>query len=165
MKLIIVRHSDAQEAGEAGITSDEARTLSHEGRRKAEEVARGLKAIGCEPGAIGASPLPRALETAEIIARVVAPGATVDRCDFLKPGARATALMPWLREQSADTVMIVGHMPDTAKVASELVAGDREAGILFKKCGCCCVGFDETPAPGAGTLEWLMQPSHLRRLA
>jgi len=165
MKLVVVRHSDALDVGQCGISTDEARILSDAGRKKAEEVARGLALMGCRPNVIAASPLARAMETAEIIAKIIAPGTQVQRCDILAPGATASRLLEWLRKLSADTVMVVGHMPDTACIASELIAGKKNVGILFKKCGCCSIAFDEAPSMGAGVLEWLMQPQHLRRIS
>jgi phosphohistidine phosphatase len=163
MRLYIVRHGAAVELGEGGATRDADRTLSDEGRRKTRLVAVGLQRIGCRPARVGTSPLPRAAETACILAETVCPKVEVETCDFLAPGAEACDVVEWLAERPCDEAMIVGHMPDVARIASDLLSGDPGLAIQFKKSAVCCVSFEE-PAISDGALEWLMQPRPLKAL-
>src|SRR4029077_5174065 len=65
MMLYVVRHAIAEDTAPSG--GDAARRLTSEGRRKMEQVARGLRALGIEPDVILTSPLVRAVETTRIV--------------------------------------------------------------------------------------------------
>jgi len=165
MELFIVRHGIAEEREETAGRTDEERALTEEGRRRTRTIARALKKIGCQPERVGTSPLVRADETARIIAKVICPEATVEACDFLKPGGDAREAVRWLRTLEEQSVMIVGHMPDVAELAGVLLVNRGEFNMVFKKAGVCCIGFEKSPAGGAGVLEWLMQPAQLQAMA
>jgi phosphohistidine phosphatase len=68
MKLTIIRHAIAVPSGTEGVADDE-RPLTDKGRRRFGEIARGLAEICESPDVLLTSPLPRALETAQIAAR------------------------------------------------------------------------------------------------
>jgi len=161
MNLYIVRHGIALNVGEAGIKKDADRTLSPEGREKTKQAAEGLARLGCRPDRIATSPLPRARETAEIMAEVLNPKTEVEPCDFLLPGAAARDVLDWAAREGGDEIMIVGHAPDVETITAEwLTSGELD--VTFKKSAACCVRFEEELEPGAGTLAWLIQPKALR---
>ena len=164
MKFYIVRHGIALNVGEAGIRRDHDRTLSPEGKEKTSQAAAGMAALGCRPDRVATSPLPRAEETAQIMAEVLCPKAPVDRCDFLAPGAATQEVLDWLAREKPSDAMVVGHMPDVARMASELLTGGQGLELVFKKAAVCCVSFDGEPALGEACLEWLLQPRVLRAL-
>ncbi|MEM9493488.1 MAG: phosphoglycerate mutase family protein, partial [Myxococcota bacterium] len=66
MKLYLIRHSNAVDAGD-GI-SDGHRFLSAEGRTRCREVGRVLREAGVTLDAVVTSPLVRAVQTAELLA-------------------------------------------------------------------------------------------------
>jgi phosphohistidine phosphatase len=157
-----MRHGAALDVGQGGIRRDADRCLSPEGVAKTREVAEGLAALELAFDAIGASPLVRARQTAEIVAEVAAPKVAVTNCFFLQPGGATSDLVAWLASSRADSILAVGHFPDLAIMASELLTGQSNADIQFKKAAVCCLAFDDKPALGGARLEWLMQPRHLR---
>ncbi len=165
MELYIVRHGEAGQAMLVRGHADDERELTSEGRKETAAVAKALRALGCSPARIGTSPLARARQTAEILAETLDAEKKLEICKFLSSGSDAEALIRWLRDLRADSVMIVGHMPDLARLASALLAPKGALDIVFKKSGVCCISFDSTPATGAGRLEWLLQPKQLRKLA
>src|SRR5436190_6893002 len=67
MRIYLVRHGDAVPEDEAG--SDRDRWLSPRGREAARILGRLLREQRVEPDAIVCSPLPRAVQTAELIAQ------------------------------------------------------------------------------------------------
>jgi phosphohistidine phosphatase len=164
MELYIVRHGEAGQAMRVRGSADDARELTREGRKQTASVAKALRALGCAPERIGTSPLARARQTAEILAKVLGAGKKLENCEFLSPGSDAEALIRWLRGVRAESVMIVGHMPDLAQLASALLAPKVSLDIVFKKSGVCCISLAGTPAAGAGSLEWLLQPKQVRKL-
>jgi phosphohistidine phosphatase len=102
MRVIVVRHADA-----APGEPDELRALTAEGRETARALGERLR--GTKIDAVVSSPLLRARETAEPIAR--AAGVDPQTDERLSPGATADDV----RDAAAgrgDTVVIVGHQPD-----------------------------------------------------
>jgi phosphohistidine phosphatase len=164
MELCIVRHGIAEDIGEGDARTDDGRVLTKRGRERTRRVAEGLAVLGVRPERIATSPLRRAAQTASILAEVLCPGIEPELCEFLAPGASAAGLAAWLKENSAGCAMVVGHMPDVAAIASQLVSGDEGVDITFKKAGVCCIEFDGDPGEGAGRLAWLMQPRQILKL-
>jgi phosphohistidine phosphatase SixA len=110
-----VRHAEA-----ASGEPDELRALTPAGR----DVARALgeRLAPTKPNAVLSSPLLRARETAEQIAR--AAGASVEPDERLAPGATPETLREAL-EGRAGTVVVVGHQPDCSEIVLALTG--REA--------------------------------------
>ena len=118
MLVYIVRHGEA-----APGSPDELRPLTEEGKRQSRALGERLAAEG-RLTAVRTSPLLRARETGEAIAR--AAGVESEPDDRLAPGATAEQV----RAVAADTggrVAIVGHQPDCGRIAAELSGGDEPA--------------------------------------
>jgi phosphohistidine phosphatase len=164
MMLYLTRHGIAQQREDPSITSDTERALTSKGIKRTQEVARGLLAIGCKPRIICTSPLRRALETAEILVKVLKPKAPMEVNDFLTPGATVAETVAWLKAQKTDSAMLVGHMPDLADIAAGLLCKESYIDIQFKKAGVCCISLNGAVAEGGGQLEWLLQPRQLRAI-
>ncbi len=165
MDLYIVRHGEAQPAEETPDGSDAARALTPDGRRKTARTARALAELGAHPGVILSSPLTRARETSDVLAAILVPAAGVVVEDSLLPDApvRQTVLRLARREESG--ILVVGHMPHLAALASLLLCGRPSADIVLKKSSACALSFGGRAGGGRGRLEWLLQPRHLRALA
>ena len=67
--LILIRHAHALSGWEAHVTTDAQRPLSEQGLQKAAATAQKLAALNVRPQVILTSPLLRAVQTAEIVAR------------------------------------------------------------------------------------------------
>ena len=114
MHLILVRHCEA-----APGEPDELRPLTDAGRAAARALAGRLKERN--PTAVHCSPLLRARETADAIARASGLDAQVD--ERLAPGATVDAIRG-LADQGG-TVVAVGHQPDCSEIYAELTGEDR----------------------------------------
>jgi len=165
MMLYIVRHGEADQREQSSGKPDAERALVPKGQRAVAEMAEALKKLKVAPGRVGTSPLRRAEETARIMAEILCPNAPLDVCDFLAPGGRTRQLVAWLRGLQEQSVMIVGHMPDFGRIASDLLAGTSEISIVFKKGAVCCISFEDVVSEGEGCLEWLLRPAHIRALS
>jgi len=115
MQLVIVRHAEAA-AGEP----DELRPLTPEGREAARALGRQLAADGIRPDAVLSSPLLRARETAQELARPA--GVEPEADERLAPGATAEAVKAAAAERG-ETVVVVGHQPDCSQIAAALTGG------------------------------------------
>ncbi len=162
----IMRHGPASPRGAAGITDDSKRALTPEGKKKMEEIARGLTRLGVELDWIVTSPLARAVETAEIVADSIPSKVLMDITDTLIPGGPPEALLAFLaKHPHRKRVLVVGHEPDLSELAARLIGAGRHAHLSFKKGGCCRISFDEFPPKSPGKLVWWLTPRVLRKLA
>jgi phosphohistidine phosphatase len=116
VRLVLVRHAEA-----APGEPDELRPLTPAGRAAARKLADEL--VGEHPVAVLSSPLLRARETAEQIAR--AAGIEAEADERLAPGATADDVKAATANRG-DTVVAVGHQPDCSSIVLELT-GDEVA--------------------------------------
>jgi phosphohistidine phosphatase len=168
MRLLVIRHAVAeeQEAWAATGEPDERRPLTREGRRKMRRGARGLRRVVRTIPLLGASPLLRAAQTAEIVAEVYG-GPTPITVGALTPGRAPAEFLSWLEDAAPghDLVAVVGHEPHLSGLVSWLLAGrDEPSFVELKKGAACLLRFDGEPAKGGACLEWLLSPRALRRL-
>ena len=164
MKLLLVRHAKAEDREKFDGPDDE-RPLTANGRQKFRAAAKGLRKIAPDIGVLVTSPLVRARQTAEVLARVFAARGIVEQ-ELLAPGGSRKALLGWLEQQSDDDVIgLVGHEPDLSELATFLLAKSARPLLEFRKGAAALVSFDGRPAAGQGVLEWLLPPAALRRLA
>lgn len=149
MELYLLRHGEAT-AREPGIPDAE-RRLTPEGADEVRRVAARLVSAGARPALIYTSPLPRALETAQLVAEALAmPDAVVvtERLAGCSPGD-AQAIVGDRNED----VMLVGHNPDLELLVRWLTG----ARCGLKKAGVARIRADVVE-PGAGELMWLLSP-------
>lgn len=164
MKLYLMRHAEAFDAAEPGALADAARRLTPAGSRAAISTARALKALGARPARFGTSPLVRARETAERARAVLAPDAPLDTCPSLAPGGDIRRFLAWLSRAPESDVLVTGHMPDLSIFAARLMGAGARPALVMKKASVCGLAFDGPIRAGHATLEWLLQPRHLRRI-
>ena len=116
VRLVIVRHAEA-----ASGEPDELRPLTPEGREAARALGLRLANEGLEPDAVLTSPLLRARETAQELAR---PGGLEPEPDErLAPGADADLVREAVAGRG-ETVVTVGHQPDCSEIVLALT-GER----------------------------------------
>ncbi len=130
MDLYILRHTSA--ADPHGYAQDADRPLTETGRREAQNVADALLEIGNKIELVLTSPYLRARETASIITNKLKIEPPED-CGFLLPGADSTALMMFLSQRRAQSIMLVGHAPDLSYLVSTLCMGLETSGVEFSK--------------------------------
>ena len=119
VQLVIVRHAEA-----ASGDPDELRPLTPEGREAARALGERLRREGVQPDAVLTSPLLRARETAQELARPAGLEAEPDA--RLAPGATAEDVRAAAQERG-ETVVVVGHQPDCSRIAAELTGGEEPA--------------------------------------
>ena len=110
MRVYLVRHAEA-----AQLEPDELRPLTPAGRETARDIGKRLAADGVHPDAVLTSPLLRARETGEAIAR--ATGAEAEADERLAPGASLEDLRAAVAGRG-ERVVVVGHQPDCGRIAA-----------------------------------------------
>jgi phosphohistidine phosphatase len=119
MELYLVRHAEAAQGG-----PDELRPLTAAGREQARSLGERLRGEGVRPDVILTSPLLRARETGELLARELGAASRPD--ERLAPGTTAAAVAAAAGE-GGDTVVAVAHQPDCGQIAAELSGGPEPA--------------------------------------
>jgi len=114
VRLILVRHAKA-----ASGEPDELRPLTPEGREAAQSLGARLGKL--RPDAVLSSPLLRARETAEPIAKAASVELAIE--ERLSPGA-SLADVRAATEGRGETVVVVGHQPDLSTIVYGLTGDD-----------------------------------------
>jgi phosphohistidine phosphatase len=157
--LYFIRHADALALGERGITEDAERPLSEKGEEQANAAAKALKKHGVDLDRLYTSPLLRARQTADILAKTWSSGAlAVETCDALEPGSKPRKLSRFLLKQEGERVGLVGHMPHLAEIAAWLI-GSKKAQIDIAKSGVLCLHCGDATGKGLAELQWLVTPA------
>jgi len=154
MKLYLVQHGEATPE-----EVDPSRPLTAKGRSDVQKMASFLKSVGLAPTAIRHSGKARARQTAEIIATHLGPDARVQQGENLAPNDPVRGLVGEIAAMSQD-LMIVGHLPFLAKLASTLLTGSEEKNIVaFRQAG--AVGLQRNEER-SWQIAWMVTPELLR---
>ena len=163
MNVGFFRHGPAVTPGTEGVAEAD-RPLTPEGRKKTLQAAKGLRALDLGIDAIFTSPLPRALQTAEIVAGVLqlkAPSVL----DGLSPGSSPRRLLAGLKDLEAETPLMVGHEPLLSSAVLLAICGATAGSLELKKAGLAVVEFETSSARARGMLKLLLSGSALRKLS
>jgi phosphohistidine phosphatase len=152
-KLYLLRHGQADWPD--WNRPDDERPLTAKGRKEMNEVAAVLAAREVRPDVLLASPLPRALQTAQIAAEALGLPVTVE--PSLGSGFGEPALRKILTQHAGRDVMLVGHEPSL----SEIVESITGAVIVMPKAGLVRIDLNAMDPP-AGELRWLIPPKFLK---
>jgi phosphohistidine phosphatase len=156
--------AEEAEAFAATGKDDSLRPLTKAGKRKMKEVAAGLLEIVESLDVLAASPLVRAQQTAEIVAKAYG-DIPVDTVQALSPGSDPSGLVDWLGEHaSAELVAVVGHEPHLGMLVTWLMTEARESRVAVSKGGAALLEFSSRVTAGSATLQWLLTGSQLRRI-
>lgn len=147
MKVLFLRHGEADWPG--WDKPDEERPLTRRGRKEMRRVGKFLARLRFCPDAILSSPLVRAHQTAQIVAKIL--GVELKIESDLAHGFDAKRLRRML-DEGFGSVVIVGHEPEFSGVVKELTGGK----VKLAKAGIALV---ETDADcKSGELRWLFPP-------
>lgn len=152
-QVFLLRHGEAD--WPHWDAPDDERPLTKHGRKEIARVAKFLRHAGAEPRLIFTSPLPRAAETAAIVAEILCLELGVEEC--LGKGFKADQFCALVRRHDVDSIVLVGHEPDFSRVVARLT----KSRIRLAKGGVALVEVDD--AAISGTLLWLFPPRFAKR--
>jgi phosphohistidine phosphatase len=159
MRLYFLRHGQAGERDD-WHGEDFDRPLTTDGIKRMEREADTIAELDLELDAIITSPLVRARQTAEIIAKRLKLRKLLVEDENLGLEFNVHRLQIVLEHyQKAGGIMLVGHDPSMSRTIGQLVGGAR---IDFKKGALACVDLLDASAP-TGELVWLIPPRVLSR--
>ena len=153
MKLYLVQHAKA----ESKDVNPE-RPLTEEGRRDISEVAAFIKTLSLSVDYLWHSGKTRARQTAEILAKVITVENEMVVQDGLAPNDDVQAIKEIIVLARQD-LMIVGHLPFMAKLASLLLTGSESSDIVaFRQGGIVCLNSEDD---NQWHIDWMITPELL----
>jgi len=166
MEIVLIRHAKAESRDPNSWPDDGLRPLTAEGRAEQRAATRSMKKMGIKFDFLVTSPLARAKETAEIVAKGYRWLEAPQEAEELGHGYAVGAVIKLLAKFPPDaTVALVGHEPDLSDLAGALTTKDGRLNIAVKKSGVVGIEFEGPAEEAKGTLLFHLKPGHLRKLA
>jgi phosphohistidine phosphatase len=159
MRVTLIRHGDAGD----DAPRDEERSLTERGRSDVRRVGRSLARVGARFGAVFASPLVRAVQTAEIVAAAAGYRGRVTISDRLVPDVFPGAVVTLLTAQAnlgKKSVALVAHEPILSRVAALLLGVGRFPSL--RKAEAIRLRLPHGPER-LGTFRWRIDPDTGKR--
>ena len=159
MRLILVRHAEAVDAQTSDDAADAVRKLTPRGQQQAKKLCEALKRLNISLDRILTSPAVRCRETADALQSLLSSGVEITVTERLSVDQlRPKKISKEIDETKANTVVVVGHMPDIGRYATWLL-DDSERPFWFAKGGAACIDVEEKEIEKAtGVLEWFVTP-------
>jgi phosphohistidine phosphatase len=134
VRIYLVRHGDAVPEEEAG--SDRDRWLSPHGRELSRVLGRLLREQAVVPDMILCSPLPRAVQTAELLAASLDYIGTVTSLRCLEPAAQPRVAAMAIQSAGA-RVIVISHEPAISAIGAFVLG--LPAFPQFRTAQCCAI--------------------------
>ncbi len=147
-QLVLLRHAKAEHPASL---DDQLRPLALAGRKQASEVGVALAAAGVVPDVVLVSSAVRTRQTWDLVRAGLGLPAEAARLSDELYTAGVRALVGLLREveESAGTVLVVGHEPTVSQTAAALAGpGSDEAAVAQVRVGVSTAAYSLLDVPG-----------------
>jgi phosphohistidine phosphatase len=163
MDLFVLRHGKAGPSTDG--SDDSKRALTGDGKDEIRKVARWMRRKKFEFEVIATSPLTRAYETAEIVARSLGQKDRIAVWEELAPGGDPDTICYRAAQYGEDTaVLLTGHEPSLSMLISTIISGNDSVSLILAKGGLAKIrnySFDKRPS---GDLQWLLTPGQIMEM-
>lgn len=136
--------------------------LSPDGKKQVSKAAKAIKRMGLQFDVIIASPKKRSQQTAALVAKAVGfPVEGIVETEKVKAMTPAEEAIAYLAQfEDKDSILIAGHLPSLAEVASALLTSGSKATIQFERGGIGRIDVEKLPTHD-GKLRWYLTPAQL----
>ena len=153
MKLYLVQHGEA-----CAKDVHPARPLTERGVQDVERMAAFLARAGVRVERVIHSGKRRAAQTAQRLARAVAPGVEPEESGLINPNDNPKAF-DWQSESWGQDCLVVGHLPFMARLVSHLLVDDEDRPtVAFEPGSIVCL---ERGDAARWHLCWMIRPELL----
>jgi phosphohistidine phosphatase len=160
MNLYLMRHADAGLA-RGNPTLDAKRGLVKDGKQQCILMAALLSAFNVQVDVILASPLKRAMQTAQLVGTEMGYDGKVEISPALNPESNYLDFQKMLAKYAdREGVLAVGHNPSLFQFLGKLVTGNGGANLRVRKGSVARVDLDRHPPQ----LQWLIDPRMARAI-
>ena len=158
MEIYLMQHGDCLTKQE-----DPEQPLSENGKEKIITTARAIKRMGLKFNLIVTSPKRRAKQSAEIVAPLIDfPIEEIKETEMVKPMTPPLETIKYLEQYAAlSSILVVGHLPSLAEVASFLLTEGTKVAIHFERGGIGRIDVGTLPSH-RGELRWYLTPELLQ---
>ncbi len=165
MNLFLLRHGKACARGPKW-RPDDTRPLTRDGEKKMFNVARGIQSLDVSIDLIMTGPYLRAFRTAEILGEVFESKKLFETRNLIAE-AEPKAVIDEINENFSELadIVLVGHEPFLTRLISALLSGREDLSIELRKGGFCKLSIKKLSFGPCASLEWLLTPRQLARLA
>ena len=161
MEIYLMQHGSALPKEQ-----DPEEGLSPDGKARIHASGKALKKMGISFDVMLSSPKKRSKQTASIVAEEVGfPPDKIIETEKVKAMTHPEETLTILAEYSGNQrILIAGHLPSVAEVASFLLTEGSKATIEFERGGCCRIDVEDLPTH-SGHLKWYLTPKQLDLIA
>ena len=161
MEIYLMQHGSALPKEQ-----DPEEGLSPDGKARIHASGKALKKMGITFDVILSSPKKRSKQTASIVAEEVGfPPDKIIQTEKVKAMTQPEETITIVAEYSDNRrILIAGHLPSVAEVASFLLTKGSKVTIEFERGGCCRIDVEDLPTH-AGHLKWYLTPEQLSLIA
>ncbi|MEJ2655878.1 MAG: phosphohistidine phosphatase SixA [Desulfobacterales bacterium] len=150
MALYLVQHGKSMPKDQ-----DPQKGLSQEGIQETERIAKVAKEYAVCVSKIAHSGKTRARQTAEIFEAALNPTGGIHERGGLNPMDDVTVFADTI--DSAEDIMLVGHLPFMERLAAYLITGSLEKPVFkFQNSGIVCL--DKDSATESWAIKWTLMP-------
>jgi phosphohistidine phosphatase len=155
MKLYLVQHGEA-----CAKDVDPERPLTDRGRQDVERLTGFLGRAGIQVEQVIDSGKLRAAQTADLLARTMAPLVELETHDRINPNDDPAAI-DWQQATGGRDTLVVGHLPFMARLAALLLTGDPDRPVVdYQPASIVCL---ECDVDGRWRIDWMIRPELLRQ--
>jgi phosphohistidine phosphatase len=162
MDLFILRHGKAEQSSDR---SDGKRALTADGKGEMRKIGKWMHQKKFRFDVIATSPLTRAYETAEIVARSLGQKERLAVWEELGPGGDLDTLSYRASRYGEDAaILLIGHEPMLSMLISRIISGYDTGSLILAKGGLAKIrnfSFDKRPY---GELQWLLTPVQMMEM-
>ncbi len=158
MFVYLLRHGNAADQAPDGSMDDSRRELTADGMDKLASACQSYARIMVPPQRIWHSPLIRARQSAEILAKACDVPQPLEEHPLLRPGGQVAAMVDVLQGEllaGLESTLLVGHEPNLGNLLGLLVSGTERLSIPLGKGMLAGVKL-ETPQVMTGRLQVLL---------
>ncbi|MCG6946852.1 MAG: phosphohistidine phosphatase SixA [Deltaproteobacteria bacterium] len=161
MEIYLMQHGSNLSKDE-----DPEESLSPEGEGQVSKAGQAISKMGLTFEVIIASPKKRSQQTAAIVAGAIGfPVDSIVVTDKVKAMTPAEETLGYLEKfNDKQSVLVAGHLPSLAEVASSLLTSGSKATIQFERGGIGRIDVDTLPGR-EGRLLWYLTPAQLELIA
>jgi len=162
MDLFVLRHGKAEQSSDR---PDGKRALTADGKNEMRKIGKWMRQKKFRFDIIASSPLTRAYETAEIVARTLGQKERLIVWEELGPGGDLDAISYRASLYGEDAaIILIGHEPMLSMLISRIISGYDTGSLILAKGGLAKIrnfSFDKRPS---GELQWLLTPAHMMEM-
>jgi phosphohistidine phosphatase len=163
MDLFVLRHGKAEPSTDG--SGDSKRALTGDGKNEIRKIGKWMRKKKFGFDVIATSPLTRAYETAEIIARSLGRKKQLAVWEELAPGGDLDTICYHAAQSGEDAeVLLTGHEPLLSMLVSRIISGDDSVSLIFAKGGLAKIRNYSLNKRPSGDLEWLLTPGQMMEM-